>query len=76
MRADTPFNKNEGKLLSPCIDCKERSVGCHGSCEGYQTYRKSLDELNLNIKKQKAMTNNPTLYKFGVQKLKNKQRGH
>ena len=29
---------------APCKECKERAVGCHGSCERYSAFRKKCDE--------------------------------
>lgn len=26
------------KMISPCYKCEEREIGCHGTCERYQTY--------------------------------------
>lgn len=35
-------------MITPCKDCTDRNVTCHGSCEKYQTYyaanMKRLDE--------------------------------
>ena len=28
---------------SPCKDCPDRTVGCHGGCEKYKDYRAALD---------------------------------
>ena len=33
-------------MRSPCRDCPERTVGCHGKCEAYKAYRGVLDEIN------------------------------
>ena len=32
------------KSKPPCLECNERKVGCHGTCEGYQAYHKALGE--------------------------------
>lgn len=32
------------KTKAPCKDCKERSVGCHGSCERYTAFRHESEE--------------------------------
>ena len=32
------------QMKSPCMDCAERHEGCHGICEKYLFYRKSLDD--------------------------------
>jgi len=28
---------------SPCLDCVERVVGCHGKCESYATFRNEYE---------------------------------
>lgn len=28
---------------SPCKDCPDREVGCHGGCEKYKEYRAALE---------------------------------
>lgn len=33
-------------MTNPCKGCTERAVGCHGACEDYQGYRRSLDAQN------------------------------
>lgn len=30
--------------MNPCKGCKRREVGCHGRCDDYSEFRKSLDE--------------------------------
>lgn len=32
------------KVNGPCLDCPDRSIGCHGTCERYKTFRAALDE--------------------------------
>ena len=29
----------EHKYKSPCKDCENRQIGCHGSCAAYNEYR-------------------------------------
>lgn len=38
---------------SPCKECEEREVGCHGRCEKYQAYRSELDKVTQVIREQK-----------------------
>lgn len=38
----------------PCKDCKDRSVGCHGTCEKYKEYRSNLDDRKETIKKNRS----------------------
>ena len=33
------------KLNSPCKDCPDRVVGCHGKCEKYKAYRVEVEKL-------------------------------
>lgn len=35
------FNRSD-PFDCPCRDCAERSVGCHGECEGYLEWRKKV----------------------------------
>nr|DAU14851.1 MAG TPA: hypothetical protein [Caudoviricetes sp.] len=29
-----------GKPKSPCLNCKDRAVGCHDACEKFYTWKK------------------------------------
>lgn len=40
-----PFN-NHRKSHGPCLDCPERSEGCHSRCERYREWKADLDRLN------------------------------
>lgn len=31
-------------VTAPCKDCPDRQLGCHGTCEKYQEYRRKRDE--------------------------------
>lgn len=33
------------KLNSPCKDCTDRAMGCHGKCDKYKAYRVEVDKL-------------------------------
>lgn len=35
----------KGKLISPCMGCNKRSVGCHSKCFPYIFYRAKLNQL-------------------------------
>lgn len=35
----------KGKLISPCMGCNKRSVGCHSTCFAYIFYRAKLKRL-------------------------------
>lgn len=32
-------------MNAPCKDCKDRAVGCHGSCEQYKAFRAERDRM-------------------------------
>lgn len=32
-------------MIVPCLECGERSPGCHGRCEDYEAYRKNCDRI-------------------------------
>ena len=38
-----------------CLDCTKRHVGCHSTCEDYLKFRKELDELNKQKRKERDM---------------------
>lgn len=39
------------KPKGPCLDCADRTPGCHGSCEKYINYKAEMDAYNsLRIK--------------------------
>ena len=44
------------KLKSPCHNCENRKIGCHGSCDKYKEYRQKYDALNEKEKKDKMVT--------------------
>lgn len=35
---------NPKALAAPCLDCKDRYVGCHGKCEKYAKFRKRKEK--------------------------------
>ena len=46
------------KLNSPCKDCPDRTVGCHGKCEKYEAYRVKVDELH-RLRAEKSYAHDP-----------------
>lgn len=36
--------------VTTCKDCPDRTVGCHGSCERYETQRKEFGELKSKMR--------------------------
>lgn len=43
----SPFNSN-CVVSSPCKDCKERQLGCHGQCKHYAEYRQKIETIDTN----------------------------
>lgn len=31
---------------SPCKDCRDRTLGCHGNCKKYKLWKEKLEEYN------------------------------
>lgn len=38
------------KGKTPCYECKDRVIGCHGTCQRYKTFRKDYEKVRLNRK--------------------------
>ena len=36
------------KMMSPCKDCSDRQLGCHGKCEKYAAFKDVRKEINYN----------------------------
>ncbi len=32
-------------MIAPCMNCKEREIGCHSHCEKYSGYRAICDKI-------------------------------
>ena len=41
-----------GANNNPCFECKDRHIGCHGSCEKYQAQRKEWNRIIENRQKE------------------------
>lgn len=39
---------------SPCRDCKDRSLGCHGRCKKYRAYETEKKRLNEKIRAERC----------------------
>ena len=39
---------------APCLDCKDRRLGCHSECDKYMTFKAERIELCNGIKAQEA----------------------
>lgn len=50
------------KLNSPCKDCVDRTMGCHGKCEKYSAYRVEVDKLY--VAKTKSIRAHDPLYGY------------
>ena len=40
-------------MESKCIECKDRHIGCHSTCDYYLSWRKELDGVKTLIRKAK-----------------------
>ena len=41
------INKGERTMnKSPCKNCTKRNLGCHESCQDYNTYKKDMETIN------------------------------
>lgn len=38
------------KGKTPCYECKDRAIGCHGTCLKYKVFRKDYEKIRLNKK--------------------------
>lgn len=47
----------------PCLNCNERTVGCHSTCSKYKEFRKFKDEENEKIRKEKILNSDLVEYK-------------
>lgn len=54
-------------IEAPCKGCKDRSMGCHSTCEKYLEYDKLNDERR-NEMREKAMIN-MTLHGYRAEKV-------
>ncbi len=42
-------------MIYPCMNCKERRIGCHSSCEKYQQGRAENDAMNRRFATENRM---------------------
>lgn len=35
--------------MSPCKDCKNRCIGCHGKCELYHAWKKEESRIHMKV---------------------------
>lgn len=43
-------------MMSPCKDCKNRSMDCHGRCSRYEAYKSNIEDVR-KIKKRERDIN-------------------
>ena len=41
----------------PCLNCENRKLGCHSSCEKYAEFKRNIDENKKLIRSQKEEQN-------------------
>lgn len=34
---------------APCLDCKDRFIGCHSKCEKYKQFKRKMEVLPQNV---------------------------
>lgn len=57
------------RLHSPCKDCPDRVVGCHGKCEKYKAYRVEVDKLRV-ARAEKSYEHDPVNCYLRTRKIK------
>lgn len=40
------------EVKSPCKNCFDREIGCHGNCQKYKDYKADIEEINIVYKKE------------------------
>lgn len=50
MKGRPLFDRNVTE--APCLGCKKRYVGCHGTCKEFKDFRKVVDEHNKEMRKK------------------------
>lgn len=50
------------KKVSPCMDCRDRAVGCHGRCERYKEWKGERDALLEVVNREKQKRDLATNY--------------
>lgn len=44
-------------IKSPCLNCINRSINCHSTCESYKSFRQNLDAFNKMVRDEKHKEN-------------------
>ena len=71
---DNKASKSIG--LFPCMNCTERVLKCHGTCERYIKYAEDLRVKNANIAEQRKQGLERASYVIGIQRKQRKRLGH
>ena len=50
-------------MNAPCLDCKDRVLKCHSTCERYKEYRQTLYELNEEARRKEKIRKSLDDYK-------------
>lgn len=58
---------NESGVQSPCLNCKDRFVGCHSTCEKYIAFTKENNKKKEEIRAEKTVKN--MLYHYNKDKV-------
>lgn len=55
------------KGKTPCYECKDRVIGCHGTCQRYKTFRRDYEKVRLNRKFGRVVKGEKDENKRGIQ---------
>lgn len=73
------FNTGKATMpvaVSPCYECPDRTLGCHGTCEKYNNFKDERIELGNQIKKKAGTERSADAVIInGIQKRRNKASG-
>lgn len=60
---------------SPCLDCSDRQLGCHATCERYMAFKNQSDEFKQLVSDIKAKEDLAISYEVNDMRKKKKRRG-
>lgn len=52
---------------TPCYECKDRVIGCHGTCQRYKIFRRDYEKVKLNRKFGRVVKGEKDENKRGIQ---------
>ena len=61
---------------TPCKDCSDRQIGCHGICERYKSWNADHIEQNRKIRTEREKDNLYRSYVAETSARNNKRRAH